>query len=321
MKRLKIHKIIAIGIVLISGFANAQKSYTVEENKLKFQTHFFEALKQKAIKNYSKAIESLEKSYEIDSLNLAVEFEFSKNYLLLNKYFEAEVFINKALETEPNNMYLLQHKVAIFKSQRKFQNAIEIQKRIIEIKPKYTDELVMLYIQNKNFKKAEKLLAEIEENAMSTSKIKVLKKYLNNRKTIIKNLNKNKPSKANLQTADMKTLKKLYSQKKDYKILQEILNREAANKLFEMLYADSKEALELFPAQPFLYKMNGMALNRLGKYNEAIAVLTIGIDFVVDDNTTEADFYEQLSISYEGLNNKKEALKYKQKAEQLRQGN
>ncbi len=73
--------------------------------------------------------------------------------------------------------------------------------------------------------------------------------------------------------------------------------------------------------QPFLYKMNGVALNRLRKYNEAISVLTIGIDFVVDDNTMEADFYEQFSISYEGLNNKEEALKYKQKAERLRQGN
>jgi len=33
----------------------------------------------------------------------------------------------------------------------------------------------------------------------------------------------------------------------------------------------------------------------------------------------EANFYEQLSISYEGINNKNEALKYKQKAKQLRQ--
>lgn len=321
MKRLRIHKIAAIGIVLISNFTYAQKTNTEEEKNLKFQTHFFEALKQKAIKNYSKAIESLEKSYEIDSLSLAVEFEFSKNYLLLNKYFEAEIFINKALKTEPNNIYLLRHKVAIFKSQQNYQNAIEIQKRIVEIQPKYTDELVLLYIQNKNFKKAEKLLAKIEKNAMTTSRIKVLKKYLNNRKTIIKNSNKNKPSKANIQNADMETLKKLYTQKKDYKILQEILKREATTELFEMLYTDSKEALELFPAQPFLYKMKGMALNRLGKYNEAIAVLTIGIDFVVDDNTMEADFYEQFSISYEGLNNKKETLKYKQKAEQLRQGN
>ncbi len=120
---------VAIGIVLVSNFTYAQKINIEEENKLKFQTYFFEALKQKAIKNYSKAIESLEKSYEIDSLSLAVAFEFSKNYLLLNKYFEAGIFINKALEIDPENMYLLRHKVVIFKSQQNFHDAIEIQKK------------------------------------------------------------------------------------------------------------------------------------------------------------------------------------------------
>ncbi|MDO9273937.1 MAG: hypothetical protein Q7T92_00120, partial [Lutibacter sp.] len=80
----------------------------------------------------------------------------------------------------------------------------------------------------------------------------------------------------------------------------------------------SKEALELFPEQPILYKMNGLALNKLGKYNEAIAVLSIGIDFVIDNSAMEADFYEQLSISHEKLGNKSEAIKYKQRAIALR---
>ena len=77
----------------------------------------------------------------------------------------------------------------------------------------------------------------------------------------------------------------------------------------------------MFPAQPFLYKINGLALNKLGKYKEAIDVLTLGIDFVIDNNPMEADFYEQLSISYEGLKQLNKALKYKQKAEKLRKGN
>ena len=85
-----------------------------------------------------------------------------------------------------------------------------------------------------------------------------------------------------------------------------------------MLFTDSKNGLEIYPTQPFLYFMNGLALNKLAKYNEAIAVFTIGIDFVIDNIDLEANFYQQLSISYEGLNNKNEALKYKHKAEQLR---
>ena len=48
--------------------------------------------------------------YLIDSTSLAVEFELSKNYLALKNYFEAEIFINKALEKEPKNVYLLEYK-------------------------------------------------------------------------------------------------------------------------------------------------------------------------------------------------------------------
>ena len=93
------------GILLFSKVSYAQeltlqeiisgkKDVSNEEKNLEFQTHFFEALKQKAISNYSKAIESLEQCYLIDSTSLAVEFELSKNYLALKNYFEAEIFIN-----------------------------------------------------------------------------------------------------------------------------------------------------------------------------------------------------------------------------------
>ncbi len=311
-----LHKLLLGGIVFISSIAYAQKNKSEEENDLKFQSYFFEALKQKAIKNYSKAIVSLEKCYELDSTSLAIEFEFSKNYFLLKNYNEAQIFIDKALEKEPANIYLLRHKIAIFKVLRNFQNAIEFQKKLVQIQPHYSDELVLLYIQNKNFEKAEILIDEIEKNALKTSRIKGFKKFLENRKIPSKKINK---AQSPIKNADIEMLKKLYIDKKDFQILKEILTKELANGHFELLNIDSKNGLELFPAQPFLYKMNGLALNKLGKYNEAISVLTIGIDFVIDNNMIEADFYDQLSISFERLGNKTEALKYKQKAIQLRQ--
>lgn len=316
MKSRYLQTIFFIGISLISTILVGQTAANEEENNLKFQTHFFEALKHKAIKNYSKAIEHLEKCYEIDSLSLAVEFEFSKNQLLLKKYNEAELFINKALSKQPKNLHLLKHKVAIFTAQRIYKEAIKIQQLIIEIKPREMDQLALLYIQNREFKKAEKLLEEIEKNALSTKRIKGFKKYLENRNTLIKTTTNNSISK--LQNSTIETLRKVFKTKKEYKILQEILEREEKEELFEAMYNDSKEGLELFPAQPYLYKMNGLALNKLGKYNEAIDVLTLGIDFVIDNRTMEAAFYELLSESYKGLKQTKEALKYKQKAADLR---
>jgi tetratricopeptide (TPR) repeat protein len=315
----KLHIFIVIGIGLISGYSYAQKPFSEEKSDLNFQTHFFEALKEKAVDNYTKAIESLEKCYEIDSTNLAVAFEFSKNYLLLKKYFEAEIFINKAIEKEPENIHLLSHKVSILKSQRNYNDAIVIQKKIIEKKPTYSDQLVLLYMQNRDFESAEKLIATIEGNALSTSRIRRFKTYLATRKSTVKK--KNNIPKKETKNKGIEFLKNLYKEKKEYKALLEILKYEVKNNLFELLNIDCKNALELFPAQPFLYKLNGFALNKLGKYTEAIDVLTIGIDFVIDNVEMEVGFYNQLIIGYEGLNNKKEALKYKQKAEKLKQVN
>ena len=316
MKNKKLYNYLLVAIMLISSFSYAQKTNSIEENNLNFQSYFFEALKQKAIKNYTKAIENLEQCYEIDSLNIAVDFELSKNELLLKNYEEAIFFIDKALEKEPKNSYLLKHKVAIYKAQRNFKDAIEIQKKVVEIQPNNMDELLLLYFQNKDYIKAEKLITEIEKKAFSTQRIKSLKKYLENRKLL--KTTTNVKIKLSLKDIDIKILKVAYNQNKNYKILVEILNREVKNELFEALYNDSLQALELFPAQPYLYKINGFALNKLKKYNEAIDVLTLGIDFVIDNTIMEADFYEELSKSYKGLNDTNKALKFMQKATDLR---
>jgi tetratricopeptide (TPR) repeat protein len=313
MRTKNLHRVIAIGMLFISSISFAQKVTIEEENSLKFQTHFFEALKQKAIKNYGKAIESLELCNEIDTANVAVLFEFSKNHLELNNYFEAEQFIDKALQQEPENKYLLHHKVAVLKAQRNFNKAIEVQKKIVQLQPKESEELVFIYIQNQNFDQAEALFAEMEKNAMATLRLKSFKSFLENRKVV-----QEKTVEIATGKPDIDMLKKSYAEKKEFKTIKEILDNEAGTELFEAVYADSKDALELFPEQPYLYKMNGLALNKLGKYNEAIAVLSIGIDFVIDNSAMEADFYEQLSISHEKLGNKGEALKYKQRAVALR---
>ena len=315
----KLHSIFLIGIVLCSCFSYAQNIDNQELEDLKFQEYFFEALKQSATNNFSKAIENLEKCAAIDTVNLAVDFEFSKNYLLLKKYYEANVFINNALAKDPKNRHLLKHKVRILKAQRNYKDAIEIQKQLVQLKPNYTDELVLLYIQNREFSKAEDLIVEIEDKALTTLKIRRFKNYLTNRKKL--NKKEAKTSKNQPENASIEALKDLYKKNKDFKTLLQILNYELENNLFELLHLDSKNALELFPAQPILYQLNGYALNKLKKYKNAIDVLTIGIDFVIDNNEMELNFYNQLIISHEGLNNTKEVLKYKQKAAQLKQAN
>ncbi|WP_456437852.1 tetratricopeptide repeat protein [Psychroserpens sp.] len=98
---------------------------------------------------------------------------------------------------------------------------------------------------------------------------------------------------------------------KDVLMLQLDLNRDAeALKL-------SAETLELYPAQPILYLVNGVANNKLNQPKKAIENLEMGADFVVDDSKMLSDFYTQLSIAYKQNNNITKSEAFAKKVEAL----
>jgi predicted Zn-dependent protease len=83
----------------------------------------------------------------------------------------------------------------------------------------------------------------------------------------------------------------------------------------------SKTALLKFPSQPLLYLVNGVALNKLNRAEEAIESLETGLDYIIDDPKMEADFYKQLSLSHTSLNNTVKAKTFSDKAKQLESTN
>ena len=74
-----------------------------DDELIKFENHYFEALKYKAIGNYTRAIVELEKCQQLFPNDVSVDFEFSKNYFELNKLLEAELYIEKSLKSSPDN--------------------------------------------------------------------------------------------------------------------------------------------------------------------------------------------------------------------------
>ena len=113
-------------------------------------------------------------------------------------------------------------------------------------------------------------------------------------------------------------LKENYNLKKDYNSLKLVLERELKTKQYLELLKDSEQAINLYPAQPFIYLMHGMAFNNIRKYNEAIKTLEQGLDYLIDDNDLKSKFMEQLSLSYKGLGDNKTASSYYKKALDLR---
>ena len=80
----------------------------------------------------------------------------------------------------------------------------------------------------------------------------------------------------------------------------------------------SEKVLEEYPSQPLLYLVNGTARNQLKEYKKAEEILTFGLDFLIDNPTMEADFYQQLVFSYSGLNEAEKAAEYKEKVAKLK---
>ncbi len=87
---------------------------------------------------------------------------------------------------------------------------------------------------------------------------------------------------------------------------------------FEAAKELSSEAMESFPSQPMLYLFQGVALNNLKDFEAARNSLSDGLDYLIDDILMEIDFYSQLAISHNGMNNADKAAEYRRKAENLK---
>jgi len=319
----KTHIICSIGIFLSSIFGYAQEDVVsqedllLEQQNINFQTFFFESLQQKGIENYDKAIYALDECYKIDNESISVLFELSKNYALLTKYTEAEFYILKGLEFEPTNLYMLRHLENIKSKQNDFKGAIVIRQRILEQKPEEIADLVLLYIKSGEIENAINLLKKLDEEEKLPLSLEPLKESLLQVKT-------EDPYKQpdviteELPKSRLDLLKEEYSLKNDYNSLQKVLENELKTKQYIDLLKDSEEAIDLYPAQPYVYLMHGIALNNTRKYRDAIAILELGLEFLIDDMEMESQFMEQLSLSHKGLGENKIASSYYKKALDLR---
>ncbi len=286
-----------------------------DDNLIKFENHYFEALKYKAIGNYTRAITELEKCQQLFSDNTAVAFELSKNNLLVNKLEEARLYIEKAMQQDANNIWLFEHAKKIYLKQFNYSKATAVQQKIVTINPKKKEDLILIYLQANKYKEADKLIKELEDSHQVSSRISRYKTVIANhfkRKSKIE-IEEVKPT--TNQTLD--ELKRTFDNDKQFSVLKNILEQELANANFENLLLYSNKGLDLFPAQPFIYLTNAKALIWKKKYTEAIDVLNNGIDFVIDDISLETDFYKQLISCYQATNNTEQVQKYEKKVTKL----
>jgi len=295
----------------------SKEELLIEQQQINFETFFFEALQQKAIGNFDKAIYALEECQKIEKLNLAVLFEFSKNYYELNKYTEAEYYGNQALNLDPDNINIISHLKEINLRQNDYQEAIKFQNQLIAKNPDLESDLIFLYIRSGDIKSAKALMKKLEDQDRLPDSFNSLRESLF-QTAVAEQPIETRPQYKDTPLTELDRLKKKYASDKDYKSLVKVLEREVKTKQYLLLKTDSEEALDLYPGQPYVYLTHAISLNNLRKYNEAIEILNSGLEFLVDDKKLESQFMEQLSLSHKALGENKKATEYYNKMLELR---
>ncbi|MCC1485597.1 tetratricopeptide repeat protein [Winogradskyella immobilis] len=450
MKKIKYILIFIFGILLIPQTSFAQVNFdkrpdddlgNVEDE---YQEHFFEALKQKGIENYERAIEALQKCLNLDSTKPVIFYELGKNYNSINNFGSAEENLKTAISMQPDNEWFLDELYDVYSKQNDIDKAIKTVKQLVKYHPDYKMDLATLYIKKEKYKEALRILDELDTNfganevrddmrnkiynvtgnaddrienieeriannpnnednhiqliyrysqsgkpkkafeaAKNLLKIKpdsklvhlaLYKFYLDDgdpesaiasmklvlntpeinpevKSKVLKDfvafVSKNPQYEKDLVAAtaavddnkDVKTLadlgqyylksgdkekalqnfnEALKQEPTDFKLLKDVLLLQIDLKRYKEAVTQSEDALELYPAQPILYLVNGVANNNIGKPKKAIESLETGLDFLIENPKMEADFYTQLSIAYKLDNNITKSETFTKKAQALR---
>lgn len=126
-----------------------------------FQNAFYEALLQKGIENYDKAITALEKCKKLQPENAVVYSEMGKNFLPQKKYKDAYDSFEKAASIDPKNMWFWVGMYDVCYETKDYNQAIVMVNKLIEFKKEYKEDLVSLYMNTQQFDKALDLINQL----------------------------------------------------------------------------------------------------------------------------------------------------------------
>ncbi len=275
---------------------------SLEENIDEFQEHFFEALKQRGIENYDRAIDELLKCKKIDD-NASVAFELGKNYYSQKDYDQAKESFQSAVNKKPQNQWYL---LGLFNTQVKLNerdDAFATGKKIIYLNPKFREDVAKLHINRQEYKKALKQLEKLQKEAGLTPTAARMKEMLEKR------MEKKQPSE---DVADVIKQTPKPRVRGDGKILDQIKDA-LQTKSYQAAIRLAKNGLSDFPSQPKLYLYNAKALNALNEYKKAIEMLEIGLDYIIDDAPLEKEFYQTFIVAYKKMGNAKKEKYYLKK--------
>lgn len=264
----------------------------LEEYTDEFQENFFEALKQKGIQNYDRAIDLLLKCKQLEPDNSVVDYELGKAYLLDKQYIKAQEYAIAALISEPTDFWYADNLLNILEQQG---SPLEtIQERIPYANQKLKENLAVAYFKKQKYEEARRILKELGTSRLVTE--------------LTEKINDSLQKGQELAKTPAPKLKEEESADPVAQLRAKIENLLATSN--DGLLDVAKDALDNYPLQPYFYYAYGAALDRNGNSNKAIEVLESGLDYLLDDQQLANEMYRELSKAYTAIGNTQKANEY-----------
>jgi len=261
---------------------------SMQEYSDEFQENFFEALKQKGIENYDKAINNLLECKRLEPDNAVVDYELARTYLEDNQPMPALEYGITAINADPANIWYLEILISAALQQGKSLDLLKA--RIPYGNTLLRENLARVFYRRNDYQAALRVLKDLSDSGFSRQ---MESKIRGSGKTV-------EPAGEEVEKQEANPMQEYQGE------LQELL--ESGD--FVALDRRSEEALENFPSFPYFYFVRGMVLLQNNQYREASGILEEGLNYLLDDRELEIKFYQALARAYEAQGNSSKANMY-----------
>ena len=229
----------------------------------------------------------------MDETNPVINHELAKSYALNKDFINAQIYVLEAINKNPENFWYVHTLIEILDRQGSSFDAV---RALIPYSNEVLREhLAQIYYDRQNFDNALFVL----EGLKKTNAITILRMKIADAKGGASSMEAEEENEQSVE--------------KEVNPMEMYTNRIAKlieNADFKQLDESSKEALELFPLQPYFYYTKGLAMSKLGKLKEAVSIMEEGLDYLLDDQELANKFYKELTSTFKALGNSSKANMY-----------
>jgi tetratricopeptide (TPR) repeat protein len=289
--------LLMLGAGMTHGQEEGNADQFTESYTDQFQEAFFEALKQKGIENYDRSEALMLEAKKLDPDNPVVDYELARILNLAKAYRRATPYALHALQSDPTEYWYLDTFMKSLKPQSMNPEAFASELPLEE--PALRLNLARWYVSEGHYDKARAQLSplpNLEEARWLAEEISVLESIKEQQSATAEH-------KGSGPSEDLRTVASLETR------MEALITLEN----WKALEAESAQALELFPLQPYFYYSQGLAVLRQGRPEEALDFLKEGEGFILEPSESAQKIYRTLIETYSVLGTPEKGKKYEDK--------